>query len=53
MGGENEMKKMEEQELKQVEGGGIGTWGVIGIIALGAFLVGLFDGIARPIGCND
>lgn len=47
------MKKMEEQELKQVEGGGLSALGIAGLIALGAFLVGVFDGIARPLGCQE
>ncbi len=46
------MKKLKDNELKKVEGGGvnIGLW--IGIGAGISFLIGLVDGIIRPLKCN-
>lgn len=46
------MREIPKEQLKKVEGGGIGFWGVCGLIALGAFLIGVFDGIARPVECG-
>ena len=46
------MKSIEEKELKEMNGG-ISTWGAIGIGALVAFLVGVVDGIARPLKCHN
>ncbi len=46
------MKTLEEHELKQIVGGfsfGLGTIIGIGI----TFLIGLFDGIVRPLGCHS
>ena len=45
------MNKLESKELKDVKGG-IGFWGVAGIIAGAIFIVGVLDGIARPLKCN-
>lgn len=45
------MQKISNKELKEINGG-IGAWGVAGLIALGIFIVGVFDGIARPLRCN-
>ena len=45
------MKKLNEKELTQVKGG-IGFWGAAGIIAAVIFVVGVLDGIARPLKCN-
>lgn len=44
------MKKMEDSELKQIEAGGFG-WGLIlgGVVT---FLIGIFDGITRPLACH-
>lgn len=46
------MKKMNESEMKKISGGGvnIGLW--IGIGAGVSFLIGLFDGLIRPLKCN-
>ena len=37
------------EELKEIKGGGMS----VGLIAgLGAFLIGILDGIMRPLACN-
>lgn len=46
------MKKIDDKNLENINGGGISAWGVFGIGALVAFLSGLLDGIARPSKCN-
>lgn len=46
------MKILEEQELKQVVGGGF-SFGLGALIGAGiTFLIGLIDGFVRPLGCN-
>ena len=43
------MKKINNNELKNINGGGFGLW------ALGAgivFLIGVVDGYTRPLKCN-
>jgi len=46
------MIKLKEKEMKEISGGGInvGLW--IGIGAGVSFLIGLIDGIIRPLKCN-
>lgn len=45
------MKKVNDNELKQVEGGG---WGIaVGIVAAITFIVGVVDGYINPIKCNN
>lgn len=44
------MNKLGNDELKKVNGGGLGLW------ALGAsvvFLIGVVDGYIRPLKCNN
>lgn len=45
------MKRLDNQELKAVKGG-IGFWTVAGIISAAIFIIGVLDGIARPLKCN-
>ncbi len=46
------MKELKEQELKNVKGGGISI-GVATLITVGAaFLIGVIDGLVRPLKCN-
>lgn len=45
------MKKLDNNELKNVKGG-IGFWGIAGIISAAIFIVGVVDGIARPLKCE-
>lgn len=46
------MKNLNEKELKEINGGGLGVWSIAGIIAGAIFIIGLLDGIARPLKCN-
>jgi len=46
------MEELSNQELNEINGGGISFWGVLGIIAAGIFIVGVIDGIARPVKCG-
>ncbi len=45
------MTKLNNLELKKVRGG-ISGWAIAGIISGCIFLIGVFDGISRPIKCN-
>ena len=45
------MKIIEESELREINGG-ISGWGVAGIGALVAFLVGVLNGIVHPEKCS-
>ena len=45
------MQKLENKELMNIKGG-ISGWAIAGIIAASIFVVGVFDGIARPLKCN-
>ena len=45
------MIKLHEKELEHVQGG-IGFWGIAWIVAAAIFIVGVLDGIARPVKCN-
>ena len=46
------MKKLSDKELMNIEGGAIRAGLVIGIAAGVTFLIGLIDGIFRPLKCN-
>ena len=46
------MKRINEQELMHIEGGGIGKGILIAIGAIGIFLIGVVDGFLRPLKCN-
>lgn len=45
------MKKLEKKELEEIKGG-LGFWGIAGIISAAIFIVGVFDGLARPLKCH-
>lgn len=45
------MKEIKEEDMKNIEGG-ISVWGGIGIGAAVVFLIGVIDGIVRPLKCN-
>lgn len=45
------MKRLNKKELEETKGG-IGFWAVAGIISAAIFIVGVLDGIARPLKCN-
>ena len=46
------MKKLNNNEMKKINGGGvnIGLW--VGIAAGVTFVIGLIDGLIRPLKCN-
>ena len=46
------MRKLEGKELENVTGGGLGFWAVAGLVSAAIFIVGVLDGIARPLKCN-
>lgn len=45
------MKKLDKKELENVKGG-FGFWALAGIVSAAIFVVGVVDGIARPLKCN-
>lgn len=44
------MKELNDNELKAINGGGIGAWLLIGGGIV--FLIGVIDGYVRPLACN-
>lgn len=46
------MIKLNNEELKKVEGGGIKIGLIVGIGAIITFLIGVADGYMRPLKCN-
>ncbi len=46
------MNNLTKEEMKQIKGGGISVWAIVGIGALVTFLAGVIDGIVRPLDCN-
>lgn len=46
------MKALQEKELKRIKAGSLSGWAIAGIIAGITFVVGVFDGIARPFKCR-
>ncbi len=47
------MKKIEESELKEINGGGgISGWAIAGIGALTALIIGVLNGIVHPSRCE-
>ena len=46
------MKKINDNELKNIDGGGVNVGLLVGIAAGVTFLIGLIDGIIRPLKCN-
>ncbi len=47
------MKEIENNELENIQGGSISPWAAVGLGALFVFLVGVYDGLTRPLACND
>ena len=46
------MKTINNQELKQIKGGGI-NFGIGALIGAGiTFIIGIIDGYIRPLACN-
>lgn len=46
------MRNLTDNELKNISGGGISIGAILGIGACITFLIGLIDGIIRPLKCN-
>ena len=47
------MKKLNENEMKKINAGGLAVAGIIALITAGiSFLGGLFDGYTRPFKCR-
>lgn len=46
------MKKISDEELMNINGGGMSLGWIVGIGAGVTFLIGLIDGIIRPLKCN-
>ena len=45
------MDEIKNEKLVSIEGG-ISTWGAIGIGTAVVFVIGVIDGIFRPLKCN-
>ena len=45
------MHKLSNFELENLKGG-ITGWFIAGLIATGVFIVGVFDGLSRPLKCR-
>ena len=52
MKGEWSIKQVNNEELKELNGGGIGLLGAAGIVAGAIFLIGVVDGYVRPQKCD-
>lgn len=46
------MKELTVENMKEINGGGITVWGVIGIAVGVIFVIGVIDGFVRPLKCN-
>ena len=47
------MRELNEMEMKQISGGGF-SWGFAAIFVMGAvFVVGVIDGLVRPLKCHN
>lgn len=47
------MKKLDNNEMKTIIGGGISLGVVAAIVAGITFVTGIIDGIIRPMGCRE
>lgn len=43
---------LKNEELKKVYGGGMSFGFIAGLVGLGAFLIGVLDGVMRPLSCH-
>ena len=46
------IKELNNKELKNIKGGAISVWGIIGIIAGAIFGIGAVDAYVRPLKCR-
>lgn len=47
------MKNLKKEQLEQIWGGSVSSALVAGLIAFGVILIGILDGITRPLACNE
>ena len=47
------MKILKEEELKNMKGGALGSKLIMALVSGGAFLIGLIDGVLRPLKCRN
>lgn len=47
------MTLLKEQELFEINGGGVKKGLIIGLVALGALVAGIIDGLLRPLKCHS
>ncbi len=45
------MYELTDKQLINVVGG-IGVWGMVSIVGIVVFLIGIIDGFVRPLKCN-
>ena len=46
------MQKIQDSELLAINGGAVKKSLIFGLIALGTLVVGIIDGLLRPLKCN-
>lgn len=46
------MNNITDNELKKIDGGGVNVGAIFGIAAGVTFLIGIIDGLFRPLKCN-
>ena len=46
------MKEIENKKLKDIKGGGVSPWAIIGFASIFVFLSGVVDGYVRPLPCH-
>ena len=46
------MKNITDNELKKIDGGGVNFGAIFGIAAGVTFIIGVIDGLFRPLRCN-
>ena len=47
------MEILEQNDLKNVKGGALGSKLIMVLVTGGAFLIGLIDGVLRPLKCRN
>ena len=47
------MKILNQKKLKEVKGGALGSKLLLGLLSGGAFIIGLVDGLIRPLKCRN
>ena len=46
------MRDLEFNELKEIKGGAVSPWLIVGLAALFTFVAGAVDGYVRPLTCH-